>query len=63
MLTGSVFSPPQNLLTQYQARIIDLQNQSGVGPAPLAARMTNAGDVNETIRQMETENVSMLMLQ
>ncbi|XP_052274268.1 coiled-coil domain-containing protein 78-like isoform X2 [Dreissena polymorpha] len=50
-------SNAQNLLTQYQARIIDLQQQSGVGPAPLAARMTNAGDVNETIRQLETENI------
>ncbi|WAR23394.1 CCD78-like protein [Mya arenaria] len=47
----------QNLITQYQARIIDLQSQSGVGPAPLAARMTNAGDVNETIRTIETENI------
>ncbi|XP_053394092.1 coiled-coil domain-containing protein 78-like isoform X2 [Mercenaria mercenaria] len=47
----------QNLLTQYQARIIDLQQQAGVGPAPLAARMTNAGDVKETIRSLETENL------
>lgn len=48
----------QNLLTQYQARLIDLQQQAGVGPAPTAARMTNAGDVKETIRGLETENVS-----
>lgn len=47
----------QNLIAQYQARIIDLQQQSGVGPAPLAARMTNAGDVKETIRHLETENL------
>ncbi|XP_060564516.1 coiled-coil domain-containing protein 78-like [Ruditapes philippinarum] len=47
----------QNLLTQYRARIIDLQQQSGVGPAPIAARMTNAGDVKETIRSLETENL------
>lgn len=47
----------QNLLTQYQAKIIDLQQQSGVGPAPTAARMTNAGDVKETIRGLETENL------
>ncbi|KAL4235904.1 hypothetical protein ACF0H5_004294 [Mactra antiquata] len=47
----------QNLLTQYKAKIIDLQQQSGVGPAPTAARMTNAGDVKETIHGLETENL------
>ena len=51
------FSLFQHLITQYQAKIIDLQQQLGVGPAPLAARMTNAGDVKDTIRMMETENV------
>lgn len=47
----------QNLFTQFRARIIDLQQQTGVGPVPTAARMTNAGDVNETIRILETENL------
>lgn len=49
----------QNLITQYQAKIIDLQQQSGVGPAPLAARMTNAGDVRETIGQLEMQNLQL----
>ena len=47
----------QNLITQYQAQILDLKQQLGVGPAPLANRMTNAGDVQETVRRMETEHV------
>ena len=47
----------QNLITQFQAQILDYKSQLGVGPAPLANRMTNAGDVQDTVRRMETENV------
>ncbi|KAL3867861.1 hypothetical protein ACJMK2_040707 [Sinanodonta woodiana] len=46
----------QHLLTQYRAQIIDLRQQSGIGPAPMA-RVTNVGDIKETIRQLETENL------
>ncbi|KAL5021078.1 hypothetical protein ScPMuIL_000233 [Solemya velum] len=46
----------QSLLTQYRAKIIDLQQQSGVGPASMA-KVANVNDVKETIHQLETENL------
>ncbi|XP_048758044.1 coiled-coil domain-containing protein 78-like isoform X3 [Ostrea edulis] len=46
----------QELITQYRARIIDLKQQSGVGPAPMT-QISNLNDVKETIRQLEVENL------
>ncbi|XP_062568763.1 coiled-coil domain-containing protein 78-like [Saccostrea cucullata] len=46
----------QELITQYRARIIDLKQQAGVGPAPMA-QISNLNDVKETIRQLEVENL------
>ncbi|XP_078318068.1 coiled-coil domain-containing protein 78-like isoform X1 [Crassostrea virginica] len=46
----------QELITQYRARILDLKQQSGVGPAPMA-QISNLNDVKETIRQLEVENL------
>ncbi|KAJ8306101.1 hypothetical protein KUTeg_016646 [Tegillarca granosa] len=46
----------QNLITQYRARLLDLQQQSGVGPVPMS-KVTNLNDVKDTIRELETENL------
>ena len=54
-----IFNLPQDLITQYRSRIIELQQQSGVGPAPMA-KISNATDVKETIRQLEIENVGII---
>lgn len=52
----------QELITQYRARILDLKQQSGVGPAPMA-QISNLNDVKETIRQLEVENVGVTIAQ
>ncbi|XP_033737575.1 coiled-coil domain-containing protein 78-like isoform X1 [Pecten maximus] len=46
----------QNLITQYRARILDLQHQGGVGPSPMS-KITNLNDIQETIRQLQTDNL------
>ncbi|KAK3092086.1 hypothetical protein FSP39_025060 [Pinctada imbricata] len=45
----------QDLITQYRARLIEIKQQSGIGPAPMA-KISNATDIKETIRQLEIEN-------
>ncbi|XP_071137257.1 coiled-coil domain-containing protein 78-like [Mytilus edulis] len=49
----------QNLITQYRARILELQQQSGVGPSTMDTKVSNLNDIKETIRQLETENLKL----
>lgn len=47
----------QNLITQYRAKILEIQQQSGIGPSTMDTKVSNLNDIKETIRQLETENL------
>lgn len=49
----------QNLVTQYRAKILELQQQSGIGPTTMDTKVSNLNDIKETIRQLETENLKL----